>query len=58
MTIGGVSTGQAVSQVLGNLVGKTFNANTFYQIQVSKVYDDGGTVYQSTSSMVAAQTLI
>ena len=58
MTIGNVVTGQAVSQVLGNLVGKTFNANTFYQIQVSKVYDDGGTVFQSTSSMVAAQTLI
>ncbi len=58
MTIGSVVTGQAVSQVLGNLVGKTFNANTFYQIQVSKVYDDGGTVFQSTSSMVAAQTLI
>jgi len=58
MTIGGVSTGQAVSQVLGNLVGKTFNSNTFYQIRVSKVYDDGGTVYESTPSMVAAQTLI
>ena len=58
MTIGSVVTGQAVSQVLGNLVGKTFNANTFYQIQVSKVYDDGATVFQSTSSMVAAQTLI
>ena len=58
MTIGNIGTGQAVSQVLGNLVGKTFNANTFYQIQVSKVYDDGTYVYQSTSSMVAAQTLI
>lgn len=58
MTIGSVVTGQAVSQVLGNLVGKTFNANTFYQIQVSKVYDDGTYIYQSTSSMVAAQTLI
>ena len=58
LTIGNVSTGQAVSPVLGNLVGKTFNANTFYQIRVSKVYDDGGTVYESTPSMVAAQTLI